>query len=278
MLTRSNWCSEPSFFEAVEDVYRGSSDAYKNFTLRMVLAISMQKLDTRYAGLADSYYLAALPYLEPAVRLMDLRTLQCFALIAQYSMVTPTRTASYWIVGLATRLCQELGLTDEATIMTGIAHAKPDALELDMRRRLFWVIMSMEFGLAHSLGRPSGFGTGPNDIKVKFFEPVDDRFITKSGTIAGSPFSTKKRVAIHFFQMRLHQAEIRRKLYLNKRPDPVDDQDPWFLEMDERLRNWLASCPKMDEGSGFGEIWYEKILSLSALSYSLCLDIHPMFL
>lgn len=89
---------EPSFQRVVEDVYRGSSNPYKNFTLRMVIAISMQKLDTMYAGLADSYYLAALPYLEDAVRPMDLGTLQCFALIAQYSLVTPTRTAAYWVV------------------------------------------------------------------------------------------------------------------------------------------------------------------------------------
>lgn len=247
--------SEPSFLQAVEDVYQGSSDAYKNFALRIVIAISMQKLDTLYAGLADSYYLAALPYLEGAVRPMNLETLQCFALIAQYSMVTPTRTASYWVVGLATRLCQELGITDEAGITAKGASEKLDVLQVDMRRRLFWVITSMEFGLAHSLGRPSGFGTGPNDINVQFFAAVDDGFITRSGVIHGGPPSVKKQIAIHFFKMRLHQAEIRRKLYLKKRPKPQDDQDPWFREMDERLKDWLASCPKNDEGSGMTQTW-----------------------
>ena len=229
----------------------------------MVIAISMQKLDTLYAGLADSYYLAALPYLERAVRLMSLETLQCFALIAQYSMVTPTRTASYWVVGLATRLCQELGITDEAGITAETAGARLDAIQLDMRRRLFWVITSMEFGLAHSLGRPSGFGTCPNNINVQFFQTVDDRFITESGVTPGSPSSIKKQIAIHFFKMRLHQAEIRRKLYLKKRPEPKDDQDKWFREMDERLQDWLDSCPKDDEGSGLSETWFVE-LSLHA--------------
>ena len=139
----------------------------------MVIAISMQKLDTTYAGLADSYYLAALPYLENTVRPMNLQTLQAFALIAQYSLVTPTRTASYWVVGLATRLCQELGLTEESRSKPETLTAPPNPLEIDMRRRLFWIITSMELGLAHSLGRPNGFGTCPNNINVDLFEAIE---------------------------------------------------------------------------------------------------------
>lgn len=219
----------------------------------MVIAISIQKRDPMYAGLADSYYLAALPFLEKAIRRMDLGTLQCFALIAQYSLVTPTRTASYWIVGLATRLCQQLGITDEVTI----AHPSMDALEVDMRRRLFWIITSMELGLAHSLGRPSAFGTGPDYINVGFFEAVDDRYITSAGVLPNSPQSIKKLIAIHFFKMRLLQAEIRRTLYLKKRSEPRCDQDPWFLAMEEKLKQWRATVPQNDEGSGLSETWFE---------------------
>lgn len=247
---------EPSFDNVVEDVYNGSGDPYKNFTLRMVIAISMQKLDTQYAGLADSYYLAALPFLEKAVKPKDLGTLQCFALIAQYSLLTPTRTAAYWVVGLASRLCQELGITEEKSIASVRKHQSQfNAIEIDMRRRLFWIITSMEFGLSHSLGRPSSFGTTFDHINVCFFETVDDRFITPAGVLPGSPLSMKKWIAIHFFRMRLLQAEIRRKLYLKKRPEPKTDQDPWFLEMERKLNDWRYSSPKNDEGSGLSETW-----------------------
>ena len=248
---------EPSFHTVVEDVYDGSKDAYKNFTLRMVIAISMQKLDTRYAGLADSYYLAALPYLEESIRPMNLGTLQCFALLAQYSLVTPTRTAAYWVVGLATRLCQELGITEEAGIVSTGSDQKYDALEIDMRRRLFWIITSMEFGLAHSLGRPSAFGTGPDRINVGFFAAVDDQYIFPAGVLPGSPLSIKKLIAIHFFKMRLLQSEIRRKLYLKKRQDPQNDQDNWFKSMEAKLNEWRSSVPRNDEGSGLSETWFE---------------------
>lgn len=232
----------------------------------MVVAISMQKLDTDYAGLADSYYLAALPFLEDAVRPMNLETLQCFALIAQYSLVTPTRTASYWVVALATRLCQELGITEESGITSDASGALLNPLQTDMRRRLFWIITSMEMGLAHSLGRPSGFGTSPDHINVRFFEAVDDQFITMTGVLPGAPLSMKKLIAIHFFKMRLLQAEIRRKLYLKKRPEPKDDQAPWFKAMNDKLNDWLSSVPRNDEGSGFNESWFV----LSYILLKLC--------
>lgn len=247
---------EPSFREVVADVYdRRDEDPYKNFTLRIVIAISMQKYDPEYAGLADSYYLAALPFLEKSIEPMNLGTLQCFALIAQYSLVTPTRTASYWVVGLAARLCQELGLTEEATIAP--ADTRFNTLEVDMRRRLFWIITSMEYGLAHSLGRPSSFGTRPDYIDVGFFQTVDDRHITPEGVRPGSPSCIKKLIAIHFFKMRLLQAEIRFMLYLNKKPAPTDDSHSWFIEMEAKLNEWKKSVPQNDEGSGLSEVWFE---------------------
>ncbi|KAL8705305.1 MAG: hypothetical protein Q9201_001592 [Fulgogasparrea decipioides] len=250
---------EPSFRQMIDNVYDGSTDAYENFVLRIVLSVSMQKLDSQYAGLADSYYLAAMPYLEDSIRHKNVGTLQCLALIAQYSMITPTRAASYWVVGLASKLCQELGLTEEATIESPdiLTGAWPNTLEIDMRRRLVWIIFSMETGLAHSLGRPSAFACTWDHLGVSFFQPVDDEYISREGVVPGCPHSMKKRVAIHFLSMRFLQLEIRRKLYLRKREYPTDDKDPWFSSMEQKLKDWLQSCPREDGGSGLDQVWFK---------------------
>ncbi|PYH91499.1 hypothetical protein BO71DRAFT_48232 [Aspergillus ellipticus CBS 707.79] len=247
---------EPTFRQEVEEVFNGSDDPCQNFQLRMVIAISMQKMSPAYAGLADSYYLAALPFLEASLNRMDLRSLQCLALIAQYSMLTPTRTAAYWVVGIAVKLCQDLGLTDEATITTSPNGELLDPLEIDMRRRLFWIVISMEYGLSHSLGRPNCYSVCHDHINVKFFEPVEDKYITRDGILPEARIMLPKCIAIHFLKMRLLQAEIRRTLYLNKRDVPVDDQDPWFSQMLRKIDNWVASCPKNDGGSGLSEKWF----------------------
>lgn len=255
---------EPTFRADVQDVYQGSGDPYQNFVLRMVLAISMQKLDPPFPGLADSYYLAAMPYLESVIKRKDLGTLQCLALIAQLSMISPTRAASYWVVGFASRLSQSLGLCDENTITVDSKSGKRlSAIEIDMRRRLYWIILSMELGLAHSLGRPSSFACTFNHVNVGFFQPYDDEHISFSGVIAGSPLSIKKRISIHFLKIRLLQLEIRRMLYLKRGTFPTGDREHWFSQMEDKLLRWRQSCPKGSGKSGLDETWYVALFHAS---------------
>ncbi|KAH9874756.1 hypothetical protein IAQ61_003946 [Plenodomus lingam] len=247
---------EPTFTTVVEHVFNGSTDPYQNYCLRMVIAISLQKMDPQYAGLADSYYLAALTYFEASIKPMNLKTLQCFALVAGYSLLTPTRTAVYYIMGLAVRLCQALGLHEEKTITLGPGGCPADPLEVDMRRRLFWSILTMDYGLSHSLGRPAHFATRREHIDVNFGELVDDVYITREGIRPAPQASLKKWIGIHFYKMRLLQLEIRKMLYQRKKAEPRDDQHPWFSEMLAKMEAWRDTSPEMDGGSGLNKIWF----------------------
>lgn len=247
---------EPTLWRDVEDVYNGSTDPFQNFALRMIIAISLQRMDTKFAGLADSFYLAALRFLEDAVKPMNFKTIQCFLLIGSYSMLTPTRTAVYYVIGLSVRLAQALGLCEEKTIMQGVNGRPPSLLEIDMRRRLFWCVMVMEYGLAHALGRPSCFASNLTHFDVKWFELVDDSYITKDGIQEGAPKSLKKWIAMHFFKMRMLQLEIRRKLYQKKRDSPKDETDPWFEYMEKKIVDWKNATIDTDAGAGVDKAWY----------------------
>ena len=247
---------EPTFQRDLEAVYTGSSDPYQQFVVRMVIAISLQKVDTQYAGLADSYYLAALQYLEPVIRQMNLKTLQCCCLIGEYSLVTPTRTAVYYIIGLAVRLLQSLGFDKERTINRAPDGGPADFLEVDMRRRLFWSTWVMDLGLAHALGRPSPLATRRDHVDVQWFSSADDQYITPRGILPGQDTQTmRKWVVIHFFKMRLLQLEIRRKLYLKKRDEPKDDRHPWFQQMQKSLIKWRDASPEEKMGIGLDKVW-----------------------
>ncbi|KAK7715141.1 hypothetical protein SLS64_003838 [Diaporthe eres] len=234
---------EKQFETDLQDVYNGNTDPYKNFVVRMVLAISLQKLDIQYAGLADSYYVAAMAYFEDVIRPKDLKTLQCLVLIGTYSLLTPTRTVVYHIIGLATKICQQLGLADEKTISAGYSMGLIDPLQMDLRRRMSWIVTGNELGLAHSMGRPNGFAKGDDFMDVQFFETVDDENITPDGILPGPP-SEKKLVAIHFCKMRVRQAEIRRCLYEKKRSEPKDAESPVFIEMERKIKDWIDTAPK----------------------------------
>jgi hypothetical protein len=230
----------------VNAVYDGDTDAYKNFVVRMVMAISLQKLDTQYAGLADSYYLAAMQHFEDVIRPKDLKTLQCLVLAGQYSLLTPTRTAVYYIAGLATRICQQLGLGEEKTISAGYNLGLIDPQALDMRRRLAWIVTTDELSLAQSMGRPNGFAKGDDLMDVKFFETVDDSLISEEGIKTGLA-SDKKLVSVHFCKMRVLEAEIRRTLYEKRRLEPKHENHPWFARMEEKLKDWKDAAPDKPE-------------------------------
>ncbi|TKX22298.1 fungal specific transcription factor domain-containing protein 45 [Elsinoe australis] len=248
---------EPTLAADIEAAQNGTADPFQNFVTRMVIAISLQKMDTQYAGLADSYYLAALKYMEAVVQRMDLKTLQAFALVAEYSLLTPTRTAIYYIVGIAVRLVQALGIHEEASISRLEGNNVADPLETDMRRRLFWCIFTMEAGLSHALGRPMSLAIGREHFDVNWFYLCDDVYINREmPPPPGAPTILKKWIAMHFFKMRLLQLEIRRKLYLKKRATPKDDQDPWFAEMLQKMDEWRDIAPENDQGIGLDKAWF----------------------
>ncbi|KAJ3509859.1 hypothetical protein NM208_g15614 [Fusarium decemcellulare] len=213
---------EKDLLQDLDAVYNGDTDPYRLFVVRMVIAISLQKLDTQYAGLADSYYLAAMQFFE------------------DYSLLTPTRTPIYYVIGLATRICQQEGLANEKTITQGY---DSDAKTIDMRRRILWTVAAMEYGLAHSMGRPNSFATGDDRLHVDFFAAVDDENITDQGINPGPP-SDRKLVAIHFYKMRMCQAEIRRALYEKKKPEPKNDSHPWYARVEEMNKEWLDTSPQ----------------------------------
>ncbi|KAH7270010.1 fungal-specific transcription factor domain-containing protein [Fusarium redolens] len=230
---------EKDLLQDLDAVYNGDSDPYRLFIVRMLVAISLQKLDTQYAGLADSYYLAAMQLFEDVVRPKDLKTLQCLVLLGEYSLLTPTRTPIYYVIGLAARICQQEGLASEKTISTGY---NLDAKTIDMRRRIIWTVAAMEYGLAHSMGRPNNFATGDDRLDVEFFAAVDDDNITDQGIQPGPP-SERKLVAIHFYRMRMCQAEIRRALYEKKKEEPKNDSHPWFARIEKMNKEWLDASP-----------------------------------
>jgi len=253
---------EQQFAKDLEDVYAGSDDPYKNYVVRMVIAISLHKLDPQYAGLADSYYLAAMQLFEEVVRPRDLKALQCLILVAQYSILAPTRMAIYFVIGLATRICQATGLCFEKTITTAYNQGLESPLVLDMRRRLSWIVTSMEFGLSHTMGRPNAFAQSHDEVDLGFFSTAPDERITDDGILPG-PECEKKVVAIYLLKMRMVQAEIRRVLYESVDRGPLNDSDPWFASMEKKIQEWHDGAPT---DPAWCKPWYVDRFSLS-LSY-----------
>lgn len=82
--------------------------------------------------------------------LMVAAGLQAILLLTFYSLLNPDKGSVWFLVGLATRTCVDLGYHNETAHQVETL----DPLELEMRRRLFWITYNLDRLLSQSLGRP----------------------------------------------------------------------------------------------------------------------------
>ena len=78
-------------------------------------------------------------------------------------MLNPGKGSIWFLVGLATRTCIDLGYYDESNIRVD----SMNALELDMRRRVFWCTYEMDRLLSQLLGRPPAIPDGFINVSVR---------------------------------------------------------------------------------------------------------------
>jgi hypothetical protein len=93
---------------------------------------------------------------DPAV------SLQAILLLVWYSLLNPEKGSIWFLVGLATRTCVDMGYHNEHNVQVD----QLDALELDMRRRLFWCTYKMDRLMSGALGRPPSIPDGFINVPV----------------------------------------------------------------------------------------------------------------
>ncbi|KAK9366906.1 fungal-specific transcription factor domain-containing protein [Lipomyces kononenkoae] len=231
------------------------------YFLNLIFAIGVAVHQQQYpALLCESYHAAAMKHIEPVFASLDrLESLQGILLLGLYSIMRPAVPGVWYVLGVALRLCVDLGLHVEGGVKTwsgtnitpknGQGPIKEgdgfDARTLDLRRRLFWCTYAMDRQVCVYLGRP--FGIADNSIKVPFPSDLDDVFITSEG-IMKPPEDTPpsyKQVAVHIFQIRRLQSEIQTILYERAElPRRFATLKEWQTNMARRLEEWNNTAPK----------------------------------
>ncbi|KAL2411309.1 Positive regulator of purine utilization [Exophiala dermatitidis] len=230
----------------------------------------------------------------------DLEELQAVLLLAGFALLRPVAPGLWYIVGVAMRLAVDLGLHYEdgsdiedvaegrqgAGALPGRASGRPartlDAKEKgrrewirDLRRRLWWCTYTFDRLVSTCVGRP--FGITDQVVTTEFPSLLDDKYITKQGFLSAKSQDepTYKRVAHHYFRLRLLQSEILQVLQHQqaqqarmtganrgnrfmhtKLPSPFlsrfDSFRSWRRDIDQRLYEWKVSAPEPHEtGVGF---------------------------
>ncbi|KIV79046.1 hypothetical protein PV11_06636 [Exophiala sideris] len=220
----------------------------------------------------------------------DLEELQAVLLLCGFALLRPVAPGLWYIVGVAMRLAVDLGLhyEDGSDLDEGIeglgtdGKKSVDATEKgrrawvrDLRRRLWWCTYSFDRLVSTCVGRPVGITD--QVVTTEFPSLLDDKYITPGGFLRpqSSHEPTYKRVAYHYFRLRLLQSEVLQVLQyqqaqqarLNgtnrnnqfmhtKLPSPFmskfDSFRSWRRDIDQRLYEWKESAPAPSEtGVGF---------------------------
>ncbi len=246
----------------------------------------------------EEYHASAIVHLEACLSNSGggLEELQAVLLLANFALLRPVPPGLWYIIGVAVRLAVDLGLyyEDGKDVDSGLTGTTPAENEMiarergrreyvrDLRRRLWWCTYSFDRLVSVCVGRPPG--VSDLVMTTEFPSLLDDRYITQNGFLRNEhdpAEPTYKRVAHHYFHLRLLQSEIIQVLqYQQARialatsaeqshpllsanlPSPFlakfESFRTWRIDIDRRLYKWkTAMPPKPDNGVAFSTEFLE---------------------
>ena len=245
----------------------------------------------------EEYHASAIVHLETCLSNSGggLEELQAVLLLANFALLRPVPPGLWYIVGVAVRLAVDLGLyyEDGKDVETGLSAptSAREALDRergrreyvrDLRRRLWWCTYSFDRLVSVCVGRPPG--VSDLVMTTEFPSLLDDRYITPNGFLRKEhdpSEPTYKRVAYHYFHLRVLQSEIIQVLQYQQAqtslaasteknhpllsadlPSPFlskfDSFRTWRINIDRRLYKWkTAMPPKLGNGVAFSTEFLE---------------------
>ncbi|KAL8847078.1 MAG: hypothetical protein Q9221_007865 [Calogaya cf. arnoldii] len=153
-------------------------------SLRFAIWAHAATLDSRYSHLSDKFYLQARKYIEVTEaktpnRFFTVPALQALILLALYEFKQACFTRSWVSVGRATWLAHSLGLHKMDTTkpeaspnMLNLLSWTDDVMELEERRRTFWVMLQVN--CLSTVGICWNLGLGFDLDEISTHLPVDD--------------------------------------------------------------------------------------------------------
>lgn len=227
-----------------------------------------------------------------------LEELQAVLLLAGFALLRPVAPGLWYISGVAVRLAVDLGLhyeggadLDENGVSSQPMHRdgetevteRPSAVPMsgiderergrrewvrDLRRRLWWCVYSFDRLVCVCVGRPVGISDAV--VTTDFPSILGDEEVTPAGlsekSAEGFTGPSYKRVAHHYFRLRLLQSEIlqvlqyrqaqkaheskmgHRNQFMHTRLtcsflQPFESFHAWRRDIDRRLWEWKESAP-----------------------------------
>lgn len=222
---------------------RSKEDGFAVFVLYMVYAIGA--LTLRLTGghtdtQPESLYVSALRYVSSAREASPIHNVEAMVLLILYHFRSESYYGLWHMTGLAMRTVTDLGLHRHASTRD----LPPFIAQL--RRRLFWVVYTLEGILASTLGRP--ISLADCDIDQPLPLSIDDDDSTGGGAFETVPEPGKEAYpytnmtqAIMLFQLRRLESRVQRTIYRVDRP--MTSRYPKLQRLYSDLQAWHTNIP-----------------------------------
>ncbi|PVH72281.1 hypothetical protein DL98DRAFT_470641 [Cadophora sp. DSE1049] len=269
-----------SVFDSLDAMYKDSTyhanHPVEVFFIDMIFAIGTvqaSKFDWQVLPDSQTHQDRAMSRLPVVFARGGLPALQAILLVCQHRMVSSPydHSASLWhLIGMAVRMCIELGLHREScyTIST---HTSPVALaqdlreEVEVKRRCFWCVMSMDRVVSMTLGRPLAIQLDDIDTELPHVQDLAiamtfDGPLSPTQPFDSPPWQLRTSIFIHIVKYRIICGKALGILHGAKKPQTPAYGDIGVIrdELAQELDNWhqetlLLSLPPEDINSTMPE-------------------------
>lgn len=222
------------------------TDSYDKCILNLIYAVSGRWLES--AGetgyfFSDKHYDIAYQEMDSTLRLRDSRSLDYLLLMTLYCTRAPKDPGAWTYVGLAVRLCIEMGLHRSR-------REKSSDIQIELDKRRFWTAYFLERDICIAIGRPPSISDHDIDVELPLDvdEGVHDSELLQQLCQGGAAPSRQGRAAsnltpfIHRTRLKRIESEIQHTVYrvdqLGRVPESV------ITDFFSRLEQWRSEIPR----------------------------------
>ncbi|KAF2992969.1 hypothetical protein E8E13_000104 [Curvularia kusanoi] len=193
--------------------------SFHGFVFNILLAIAtaqVYKFDWQVLPDAETHYQRAMAYVDPILSAGGIDCLQAMLLCCQYKLSSSTKggSGSLWhMVGIASRMCFELGLHRESTYSLALANFRNGEGALlslselqNIHRQCFWCVFCLDRVVSIALGRPLAVRLQDIDVNLPSELPEGDVISPRSSNNAETSRTTagyQMAVFVHIIRYRV---------------------------------------------------------------------------
>ncbi|PVH87083.1 hypothetical protein DL98DRAFT_480037 [Cadophora sp. DSE1049] len=162
---------------------------------------------------------------------------QAMTLICLHLRNFPKPGASWILTQTTMSLAIELGL--HLSAKRWVAESRPNLLDIEMRKRTFWIILAIQVTLSGKLGRPMSLRH--EDFDVEFPEVMDDELLSEDGLDMSRPGHCTHEIGLVAMRLLPLFMELYSTIYAVRRYP--ENYIRTVKSLEARIQNWKDNLP-----------------------------------